>query len=171
MYGFFNHFGGTLNFFEVHNFCEFLKTHFGRCENQLSAILEKIETSPIGVVMPLNYQFRRRTHRKEIQVTIVQMNFFLKSQTPTTIPPPLIKFEHSICFSDQCGFPSRHIIMYNSVILIDCPINQHISALFLPCILALINHIKVCYFGFSPFSMKKCKNATEQKPMGLRGTC
>ena len=38
-------------FFEVHNFCEFLKTYFGRCENQLSAILEKIKTSPIGAVL------------------------------------------------------------------------------------------------------------------------
>ena len=48
---FFNHFGGTLNFFEVPNFCEVLKSHFGMCENQFSSILEKIKTSPIGVVM------------------------------------------------------------------------------------------------------------------------
>ena len=43
---FYNHFGGTVDIFEVHNFCEFLKTHFGRCEIQLLSILEKNQNFP-----------------------------------------------------------------------------------------------------------------------------
>ena len=38
---FFNHFGYTAIFFEVHNFCEFLKEHIDRGQNKLLLIFEK----------------------------------------------------------------------------------------------------------------------------------